>query len=244
MLHNDAELRYLRFQRSNLDTLLTGVPTYLILVEAQLRSVHVLWYRGQLQQLLEAYFGSIYVDRKEEPKLFRQIELKLMPNRLVSALYLAACSGYVIAPILMLVTRRKDFVFPMIPAFDSQPLYVFVPLVLSSVWTALAIVTMVFGETALLCELVTHLKGRYILLQRDMDASVEQILAARQRPLMAGQLRELLVNTLRRNVVLNRFGEQLEEHFSVRVFIMFAWSALLLCALAFKTYAVCVLRKT
>lgn len=244
MLHNEAELRYLRFQRTNLDTLLTGMPTYLILVEFQLRSLHVLMYRGELHQLLQTYFGSIYVDRQTQPKLFGQIERKLLPNRLVALLYLLAVSGYVIAPITMLITKRRDFLFPMIPAFNVEPLYIFVPLILSSIWVGLIIDTLVFGETTLLCELITHLKGRYILLQQDMEASIEQILAARQRPLMAQQLRELLVKTLRQNVVLNRFGEQLESHFTVRVFIMFACSAVLLCALGFKTIAVrvCVLR--
>ncbi|XP_064535402.1 odorant receptor 35a [Drosophila montana] len=236
MLHNDAELRYLRFHRSNLDTLLTGMPTYVILVEAQLRALDILWHRNQLRQLLQRYFSSIYVDRDAEPQLFRQIELKLIPNRVVASLYLIAVSGYAIAPIAMLITGRKDYVFPMIPSFDAQPLYLFVPLVLSSVWVALSIDTMEFGETTLLCELVAHLKGRYELLQRDMESSIERILAAQQRPHMAQQLRELLVQTLHRNVALNRFGEQLEEHFSVRIFIMFACSAILLCTLGFKTY--------
>ncbi|XP_030561413.1 odorant receptor 35a [Drosophila novamexicana] len=236
MLHNDAELRYLRFHRSNIDTLLTGMPTYVILVEAQLRTLDILWHRNQLRHLLQTYFSSIYVDRDAEPQLFRQIELKMLPNRVVASLYLIAVSGYMIAPIVMLITGQKDYVFPMITPFNAQPLYVFVPLVLSSVWVALSIDTMAFGETTLLCELVAHLKGRYVLLQRDMESSIDLILAARRRPHMAQQLRELLVQTLHRNVALNRFGEQLEEHFSARIFIMFACSAILLCALGFKTY--------
>lgn len=239
MLHNDAELRYLRFHRSNIDTLLTGMPTYVILVEAQLRTLDILWHRNQLRHLLQTYFSSIYVDRDAEPQLFRQIELKMLPNRVVASLYLIAVSGYMIAPIVMLITGQKDYVFPMITPFNAQPLYVFVPLVLSSVWVALSIDTMAFGETTLLCELVAHLKGRYVLLQRDMESSIDLILAARRRPHMAQQLRELLVQTLHRNVALNRFGEQLEEHFSARIFIMFACSAILLCALGFKTYVVC-----
>ncbi|TDG45513.1 hypothetical protein AWZ03_008019 [Drosophila navojoa] len=235
MFHNDAELRYLRSQRNNLDTLLTGMPTYLILVEFQLRSLHALLYREDLHRLLQTYFASIYVERRAQPKLFRQIERKLLPNRLVASLYVVTVSGYVIAPIMMLIRRQREFVYPMIPAFDVEPIYLFVPHTLSSVWVGVIIATAEFGETTLLCELLTHLKGRYILLQQDMNASIEQILAARQRPLMAQQLRELLVKTLRQNVALNRFGEQLEAHFTVRVFAMFAGSALLLCALGFKT---------
>lgn len=239
-LHNDAELRYLRSPHNNLDTMLTGMPTYLVLVEFQLRSLHALIYREDLHRLLQTYFASIYVDRRAHPKLFRQIDRKQLPNRLVASLYLLAVSGYVIAPIMMLIRRRKEFVFSMIPAFDVEPLYLFIPYTLSSVWVGVIVATAAFGETTLLCELLTHLKGRYILLQQDMDASIEQILAARQRPLMAQQLRELLVKTLRKNVALIRFGEQLEAHFTVRIFAMFAGSALLLCALGFKTIVVSV----
>jgi len=242
MLHNDAELRYLRFQRKNLDLLLAGVPTYLILVEGQLRSVHVLLHRSKLYEVLHKFFSSIYVDRHKEPKIYQNVEWKLRLNRVVSALYLAAVSGYVLSPIVMLVKRRKDYLFPMIPPFDVEPLYIFMPLTLSSVYVALQIVTMVFGETALLCELMAHLKGRYVLLKRDMDASVEKILKARQRPHMAQQMRNVLVRTMLRNVELNRFNAQLEEQFTVRIFIMFGFSAILLCALGFKTYAVGVVK--
>ncbi|KAH8377079.1 hypothetical protein KR093_003339, partial [Drosophila rubida] len=237
MLHNDAELRYLRSQTNNLDLLLAGVPTYLILVEGQLRSVNILLNRTQLRRVLQQFFGSIYVDPAKEPTIYRGIESKLRLNRCVSGLYLAAVSGYVVAPILMLVTGRRDYLFSMIPAFDVSALYIFVPFTLSSVYVALQIVTMVFGEPALLCELMAHLNGRYLVLQREMDAQIAKIVEARQRPHMAQQMRQVLVQTIRQNVALNRFMVQMEQHFTVQIFIMFAFSAILLCALGFKTLA-------
>ncbi|KAL7741432.1 hypothetical protein ACLKA6_000759 [Drosophila palustris] len=237
MIQNDSELRYLRFNWNNLDLFLAGVPTYLILVEGQLRSVHVLLRRTQLYEILHKFFSSIYVDRQVEPQIYQKVELKLLLNRVVSALYLVAVSGYVLSPVVMLVKRRRDFVYSMIPPIDVESLYIFVPLTLSSVYVALQIVSMEFGETALLCELLAHLRGRYVILKRDMDASVEKILKAHQRPHMAHQMRLLLVQTMRRNVELRRFCAQLEEHFAVRIFFMFGFSAILLCALGFKTYA-------
>ncbi|KAH8293132.1 hypothetical protein KR044_006020 [Drosophila immigrans] len=236
MLHNDAELRYLRNQTNNLDLLLAGVPTYLILVEGQLRSIHILMHRRQLRDVLQEFFGSIYVDPKKEPLIYRGIQAKLRLNRVVSALYLAAVSGYVVAPLIMLVQGRKDYLFSMIPPLDVSALYIFVPFTLSSVYVALQIVTMVFGEPALLCELMAHLNGRYMVLQRDLDASIAKIVEAQQRHRMAQQMRQVVVQTLRKNVALNRFRDQMELHFTVQMFIMFAFSALLLCALGFKTY--------
>lgn len=238
IIHNDAELRYLWYNAKNLDLLLAGVPTYLILVEGQLRSPHALLHRQEFRGLLEEFYAKIYIDPRQYKQIFREIEKKLLLNRFVSALYVCTVMGYVMAPIIMLIKQSRDYLFSMIPSFDTDPLYIFVPFILSSVWVALFIVTMVFGETALLCELMAHLKGRYKLLQQDLDMSMERILQARNRPLMAQQMQHVLVQTMRRNVELSRFGAQLEEQFTVRVFIMFAFSALLLCALAFKTYAV------
>lgn len=238
LIHNDAELRYLWHNAKNLDLLLAGVPTYLILVEGQLRSPHALWHRREFRELLEKFYAKIYVDPRQYKQIFREIEKKLILNRFVSALYVFTVMGYVVAPIIMLIKQSRDYLFSMIPSFDTDPLYIFVPFILSSVWVALFIVTMVFGDTALLCELMAHLKGRYKLLQQDLDMSMERILQTRNRPLMAQQMQHVLVQTMRRNVELSRFAAQLEEQFTVRVFIMFAFSALLLCALAFKSYAV------
>ncbi|KAM8717885.1 hypothetical protein ACLKA7_004563 [Drosophila subpalustris] len=236
LLHNDAQLRYLRSQ-TDVNDFMSGMPTYLIIVESQIRSLHILWHREQLREVLEKFFSSIYVDPNKEPKIFLQIELKLRLNRFVSGLYLAAVSGYVLLPIVMLVKGSKDLLLPMILPFNVEPLHIFVPLTLSSVWVALQTDSMSFGETALLCELMGHLKARHQLIQRDLDESIEQILRARQRPQMAQQMREVLVQSILRNLELNQFSEQLEEHFTVQVFTMFGFSAILLCALGFMTYA-------
>lgn len=239
LVHNDAELRYLWYNANNLDLLLAGVPTYLILVEGQLRSPNALLRRRKFRGLLEKFYANIYVDPRRHMQIYREVERSLLFNRFVSAMYVCTVMGYLAAPILMLIKQSKDFLFSMIPCFNTDPLYIFIPLILSSLWVALFIVTMVFGETALLCELIAHLKGQYMLLQQDLDMSMAHILNARNRPLMAQQMRHVLVQTLRRNVELSRFTAQLEEQFTVRVFIMFAFSALLLCALAFKSYTVC-----
>ncbi|EDX05148.1 GD21947 [Drosophila simulans] len=74
MQHNDAELRYLRFEASNrnLDAFLTGMPTYLILVEAQFRSLHILLHFEKLQKFLEIFYANIYIDPRKEPEMFRK----------------------------------------------------------------------------------------------------------------------------------------------------------------------------
>ncbi|SPP81839.1 odorant receptor 35a [Drosophila guanche] len=236
--HNDAELRYLRLEASNLnmDAFLTGMPTYLILVEAQFRSMHILLHFEELQQFLQRFYFTIYIDPRKEPDMFRRVDGTMLVNRMVSAMYGAVISGYLISPILSVINRRKDFLYSMIFPFNTEPLSIFIPLLLSNVWVGIIIDSMMFGETSLLCELIVHLNGRYLLLKRDLEESIQTILADRQRPHMARQLKELIIETLRKNVALNKFGEQLESQYTVRVFIMFAFAAGLLCALSFKAY--------
>lgn len=72
MLHNDAELRYLRCQ-TDVNDVISGMPTYLIIVESLVRSWQVLWHREQLRKVLVNFFSSIYVDRYdryEEAEVF------------------------------------------------------------------------------------------------------------------------------------------------------------------------------
>ncbi|XP_016933828.2 odorant receptor 35a [Drosophila suzukii] len=238
MQHNEAELRYLRYEarNRNLDAFLTGMPTYLILVEAQFRSLHILLHFEKLQKFLQIFYAKIYIDPRKEPEMFRKVDGQMLINRLVSAMYGAVISLYLIAPVFSIINQSKDFLYSMIFPFDSDPLYIFVPLLLSNVWVGIIIDSMMFGETSLLCELIVHLNGSYLLLRRDMELAIEKILAARERPYMAKQLEKLIIKTLRKNVALNHFGQELEAQYTVRVFIMFAFAAGLLCALSFKAY--------
>ncbi|XP_039226419.1 odorant receptor 35a isoform X2 [Drosophila yakuba] len=238
MLNNDAELRYLRFQarNRNLDAFLSGMPTYLILVEAQFRSLHILMHLEKLQKFLEIFYANIYIDPRKEPEMFRKVDGKMLINRMVSAMYGAVISLYLISPVFSIINKSKDFLYSMIFPFNSDPLYLFVPLLLSNVWVGVVIDSMMFGETSLLCELIIHLNGSYLLLKRDLQLAIEKILVARDRPQMAKQLKVLIIKTLKKNVALNQFGQQLEGQYTVRVFIMFAFAAGLLCALSFKAY--------
>ncbi|KAH8233894.1 hypothetical protein KR032_002389 [Drosophila birchii] len=236
--HNDAELRYLRLEAGNrnMDEFLTGMPTYLILVEAQFRSLHILLHFEPLQKFLHRFYTTIYIDPRKEPEMFRRVDGQMLINRLVSAMYGAVISGYLIAPVFSIINKRKDFLYSMIFPFDTEPLHIFVPLLLSNVWVGIIIDSMMFGETSLLCELIVHLNGSYLLLKRDLELAIQRILAKKEPAHMAKQLKDLIIKTLRKNVALNQFGEQLEAQYTVRVFIMFAFAAGLLCALSFKAY--------
>ncbi|XP_030384621.1 odorant receptor 35a [Scaptodrosophila lebanonensis] len=236
VLTNDAELRYLRQKQNNVDQLLTGMPTYLVLVESHLRGLYTVLHWAEQHWLMHQFYADIYIERDREPQIFKEIERQMLPSRLVAIMYLVALSGFLLVPIMCLVYRRQDFLYAMVFPFDTTPLWLFVPLLISNIWVGVIIDSMIFGETNLLGEMMMHLNARYLLLQRDLQLSVDRILAMRQRPHMAHQLRQALTELLRRNVALNHFAERLEKVYNIRVFIIFSFSSGLLCALSFKTY--------
>lgn len=61
-IHNDAELRYLRVYFNNLDEFLTGVPTYLVLIELHLRAFSLGWRKDDVKKLLKKFYAEIYID--------------------------------------------------------------------------------------------------------------------------------------------------------------------------------------
>ena len=61
VIHNDAELRYLRDFSNNLDAMLTGVPTYLVLIEIHLRAFTAGLRKTDFKKLLRKFFAEIYI---------------------------------------------------------------------------------------------------------------------------------------------------------------------------------------
>lgn len=62
-IHNDAELRYLRVFFNNLDEMLTGVPTYLVLIELHLRAFSLGLRKENFKRLLKKFYAEIYIEK-------------------------------------------------------------------------------------------------------------------------------------------------------------------------------------
>ena len=60
---NEAELHYLFDNVSNVSLAMEGMATYLVLVEAQLRSNGIAFRKKQCRELLDEFFKTIYVDQ-------------------------------------------------------------------------------------------------------------------------------------------------------------------------------------
>lgn len=121
---------------------------------------------------------------------------------------------------------------------DNTQLHFFIPLLVLNFWVGFIITSMLFGELNVMGELMMHLNARYIQLGQDLRRSAQMLLKKSSSLNVAIAYRLNLTHILRRNAALRDFGQRVEKEFTLRIFVMFAFSAGLLCALFFKAFTV------
>ncbi|XP_061400974.1 odorant receptor 74a-like, partial [Musca vetustissima] len=234
---NDAEFRYLRVNINNLDEMLTGVPTYLVLIEIHLRAFTLGWRKQDLRRLLAKFYREIYIEKSVHPEIYKNIRSQLMPIFALSSFYLTALISYILLPIYFLSIGSRELMYKMIPTFDYTPLWIYLLCCLSTLWVGFIVATMMLGEATVLSTLVFHLNGRYLMMREKLMAKVELLLEKRSRyENITEEYKKILVETLQENVALNRFAQEIQEEYSFRLFVMVAFMAASLCALGFKVY--------
>ncbi|KAH8257170.1 hypothetical protein KR038_005165 [Drosophila bunnanda] len=235
--HNEVDFHYLIANREDMDNLLTGMPTYLILVEMQIRCYQLAWHKDRFRELLQRFYSEIYVKEEAEPQLFAQIQRQMLATRLNSTVYLLALFNFLVVPIQNVIYHRREMLYKQVYPFDNTQLQYFIPLLGLNFWVGVIITSMLFGELNVMGELMMHLNARYVQLGQDLGRSARHLLETGGGDGdIAGSYRRALTHILRRNVALRDFADRVEEEFSFRIFVMFAFSAGLLYALFFKAY--------
>ncbi|KAH8286153.1 hypothetical protein KR054_003262 [Drosophila jambulina] len=237
--HNEVDFAYLIVNRGDMDNLLTGMPTYLILVEMQIRCYQLAWHKDRFRALLQRFYAEIYVTEEAEPQLFARIQRQMLATRVNSTIYLLALFNFLVVPIQNVIYHRREMLYKQVYPFDNTQLQYFIPLLGLNFWVGVIITSMLFGELNVMGELMMHLNARYVQLGQDLRRCARRLLEAGGGGAdIAGSYRRALTEVLRRNVALRDFADTVEEEFSFRIFVMFAFSAGLLCALFFKSYTV------
>ncbi|XP_022215387.2 odorant receptor 74a [Drosophila obscura] len=234
--HNEVDFHYLIVNRNDIDNFLTGMPTYLILVEMQIRCFQLAWHKNRFRSLLQRFYKNIYVQQASEPQLFADIQRQMRSTRLNSIVYLLALFNFLLVPVQNVIYHRREMLYKQVYPFDNTQLHYFIPLVGLNFWVGVIVTSMLFGELNVLGEMMMHLNARYVQLGQDLRRTAQRLLWEANQVEMAASYRRALTHILRRNGALHDFGEEIEQEFSLRIFVMFAFSAGLLCALSFKAY--------
>ncbi|EDW33435.1 GL15497 [Drosophila persimilis] len=234
--HNEVDFHYLIVNRNDIDNFLTGMPTYLILVEMQIRCFQLAWHKNRFRSLLQRFYKDIYVQKDSEPQLFAHIQSQMLATRLNSIVYLLALFNFLLVPFQNIIYHRREMLYKQVYPFDNTQLRYLIPLIGLNFWVGVIVTSMLFGELNVLGEMMMHLNARYVQLGQDLRRSAQRLLGEANQLEMAASYRRELTRILRRNGALHEFGEQIEQEFSFRIFVMFAFSAGLLCALCFKAY--------
>ncbi|XP_043861954.1 odorant receptor 74a [Drosophila santomea] len=234
--HNEVDFHYLIANRQDMDNLLTGMPTYLILVELQIRCFQLAWHKDRFRALLQRFYAEIYVSEEMEPLLFARIQRQMLATRVNSTVYLLTLFNFFLVPVTNVIYHRREMLYKQVYPFDNTQLHFFIPLLVLNFWVGFIITSMLFGELNVMGELMMHLNARYVQLGQDLRLSAQRLLKRSSSLNVATGYRLILTHILRRNAALRDFGQRVEEEFTLRIFVMFAFSAGLLCALFFKAF--------
>ncbi|XP_030384601.1 odorant receptor 74a [Scaptodrosophila lebanonensis] len=236
--HHAVDLNYLLDNLNDMDIMLTGMPTYLILVEIQIRGFQLARHKAAFKRVLQKFYAEIYVPQATESNTYARIQRQMLGTRINSIMYIMALLNFFLVPIQNIIYHRREMLYKQLYPFDNTQLRFYIPLIGTNIFVGIIITTMLFGELNVLGEILMHMNARYGQLGEHLRMTAKHLLAANtvDKGRIARQYRQALVQILRRNVELNNFGAQVEAQFSFRIFILFAFSAALLCALSFKSY--------
>lgn len=163
----------------------------------------------------------------------------MRPILTFSILYFCALNSYIYTAVYVLATNKRELLYKMIPLVDyKNNFYIYFPLLMSSIWVGFIVTTMMFGEGNTLGLLIYHLNGRYIIMRENFNKKVDNILKSDLNSNIVERYERVLRETLKENLWLNKFAREIQDEFSFRIFVMFSFSAITLCALGFKVYTV------
>ncbi|XP_017840389.1 odorant receptor 74a [Drosophila busckii] len=236
-LHNEVDFHYLLAYRHDIDKMLEGMPTYLILVEMQIRCFHLALNKQSFKQLLKQFYANFYVTPLMDSALYEDIQRQMQPTRFNSLNYLAALLNFGFVPVLNIIYNRREMLYKQVYLFDNTVWYFYYPLIACNYWVGIVIDSMLFGELNVLGEFMMHLNARYIILSRDLESLAARCITKnKQRQHLAYEFKLELKQLLRRHFELTAFVASIEKEFSLRIFFSFSFSTGLLCALGFKAY--------
>uniref|UniRef100_A0A1B0GFU8 Odorant receptor n=1 Tax=Glossina morsitans morsitans TaxID=37546 RepID=A0A1B0GFU8_GLOMM len=237
VLTNDAELRYLRVNMQNLDELLNGVPTYLVLIEAHIRGFTLGYRKNKFKNLLRKFYTDIYVDERQHPSFYKKIQPRFWPLYVFSSMYVATLTNFIVTPLALLLTRgSRELTFKMIPLFDYRYFPIYLPCLLSNIWVGFLVVSLFSAEPNILGLVVLHLHSRYLIMNENLRKKTENLLKNPSNTEIARRFRKIVVETIDENKRLNLFAQEIQNEFSFRIFILFSFAAMCLCAVASKVY--------
>ncbi|XP_005188534.2 odorant receptor 74a-like [Musca domestica] len=237
VMHNDAEVRYLRVNFHNLDDMLTGIPTYFVLIEIHIRAFTSAFEKKSFKWMLRKFYAEIFIEESLRPDIHAGNLRSYYPVLAFSILYLCALLSYIVFTIYGLAVGEKPLPYKMIPPFDYNSWYIYTPLVLSSLWVGFIVASTIVGESYALTMFVHNLDGRYQMMGERLNMGVENILKFSSNDSEAiEKFHRILIATLKENIRLNKFAQEIQREFSFRIFIIFSFLAATLCVLVFKVY--------
>lgn len=154
--------------------------------------------------------------------------------------YMLTVVTYFLVPVMGFFNHIHLVPFKTIFHYDLNIWYLYVPTLFLTLWIGVAVVSHLSAESNLLATIILHLNARYLHLQRDLKelqirVSTDMKLSSDK---VLGEYRKAFIDIVRRNVEYNDFAQKFQKQYSFCIFVMMAFSAVLLCVLGFKAATV------
>ncbi|EDV90822.1 odorant receptor 74a [Drosophila grimshawi] len=236
IMHNEVDIHYFVVNLDDLNKLFEGIPTFLILVEINIRLLHIAIYKNRLRQLLQRFYAENYISEDSDPDTFRIIKRQLLGTRFITSFYMMTVIAFCMEPIRNIFQGRREMLYKQEYIFDNTKLPFYIPLICSNIWVGVLCTTVIIGDLNMLGEFMMHLNARYLQMDKDLKVSARRLIQSEDTTNIATDFHQELVKVLRRNAALNYFAKEVENQFTFRIFITFSFSATLLCVLAYLCY--------
>lgn len=178
--------------------------------------------------------------RSVNKQSYKDIQRKLLPTKMCSYSYMLTVVTYFLVPVMGFFNHSHLVPFKTIFHYDLDSWALYVPTLAVSLWTGVAVVSHLAAESNLLAMIILHLNARYLHLQRDLkelQAKLSQDMKLSTDKVLA-EYRKAFIGIVKRNVEYNDFAQKFQKQYSFCIFVMMAFSAVLLCVLAFKAATV------
>ncbi|XP_037941462.1 odorant receptor 74a-like [Teleopsis dalmanni] len=230
----EAECNFFIKNHGNLSLQLECIIGILTLTEIFMRACYVTYSRTHFRQLLSDFYTKVYIEQNMEPNLFKKIQLLHFPTKFCGGFYALTAISFLSVPIVGLFYGQRLLPYKMLPHFDYEPLHLHLITLYFSAHLIFCVICHMICDYHMLALFILHLNGQYQRLQDDLE-KLYLFKSQTKSETYFFQFQNRLIAILRRNQDLNNFAEKLKNHYSVTIFILMGFSAIVLCALGFTT---------
>ncbi|XP_037941463.1 odorant receptor 74a-like [Teleopsis dalmanni] len=229
----ETELNFIFQNRGDISLQLESATTFLILVETYLRMYYLAYTRNHFREVLTDFYRTIYVEKAVNPILYQEIQRRRIPTQVSTSFYFLTMLSFTAVPFVGLLSGQHLLPYKMLPHFDYTQWNLYLLCLYFTTHVAFCVIFQLVSESNILALLILNLNGQYMLLQAKLETLYLELEYRTNFEIAIYEFRNGLRDIIKRNQELNHFAVKLQQQYTIPIFIMMGFSAVILCTLVF-----------